>query len=137
MKRNLTIGFLVLVLAIVGVVLYFLANLGDVVKTAVEKGGSAATQVSVTLAKAEVKPTEGSATLSGLVVGNPPGFKTDNAFELGGISVKIDPATVTKDVVIVKEVVVQGPKVTYELGANGSNIDAIKKNVERFAGGGG
>jgi len=129
-------GFLVLVLVIVGAVFYFLVNLGDLVKMAVEKGGSEATQVTVTLAKAEVKPAEGRATLSGLVVGNPPGFTSDYAFELGSISVQIDAVTITKDVVIINEIVVQDPKVIYELGAEGSNIDAIKKNVARRAGGG-
>lgn len=135
-KRNLMIWFMLLVLAIVAAVFWFLANLGDRLKAAVEEGGAAAARVSVTLAEAEVKPAQGRATLRGLVVGNPPGFKTDHAFAVGAIAVKIDAATITKDVVIVTEVVVQDLKANYELGANGSNIDAIRKNVERLAGGG-
>lgn len=136
-KRNLMIWFMLLVLAVVAAVFWFLANLGDRLKAAVEEGGAAAARVSVTLAEAEVKPAQGRATLSGLVVGNPPGFKTDHAFALGAIAVKIDAATITKDVVIVTEVVVQDLKASYELGANGSNLDAIRKNVERLAAGGG
>jgi uncharacterized protein involved in outer membrane biogenesis len=92
--------------------------------------------VKVSLSSASVKLTEGSAALSGLVVGNPDGFKTDNAFELGQISVKIDPSTVTQDPIGIKEVIISKPVVTYELGSNGSNIDAIKANVEKLAGGG-
>ncbi len=137
MKLGFKTGFLVLVLAIVGTVFYFLVNLGDLVKTAVEEAGSAVAGVSVTLADAEVKPAEGIATLHGLTVGNPPGFKTANAFELGEINVKVDAATITMDVVIVNEVAVQDPKVTYELGAGAGNIEIIANNVERFAGGGG
>lgn len=137
MKKALIIGGGVLVVVIAAGLFLAVAGLDDLVKTAVEKGGSEATQVKVTLDKAEVKLTDGKASLSGLVVGNPEGFKTDNAFELGAISVTIDPATVTNDVVVIKEVVITAPKVTYELGAGGSNIDAIKSNVERLAGGGG
>lgn len=136
MKRGFKTGFLVLVLVIVGAVFYFLVNLGDLVKTAVEEAGSAVAGVSVTLASAEVKPAKGIATLRGLTVGNPPGFKTANAFELGEITVAIDAATITKDVVIVTEIAVQGPKITYEFGADGGNIEIIAKNVARYAGGG-
>jgi hypothetical protein len=136
MKKLMIIGG-VLVVVVVGAVALLFAGLDDLVKTAVEKGGSEATQVEVTLANASVKPTEGSAALSGLVVGNPDGFKTDNAFELGQISVKIDPSTVTQDPIVIKEVIISKPVVTYELGSNGSNIDAIKANVEKLAGSGG
>jgi hypothetical protein len=137
MKKIILIGGGLVVVVIVAAVFLFASNIDALVKTAVEKGGSEATQVKVTLAKAEVKLTEGSASLSGLVVGNPDGFKTDSAFELGAISVKIDTATITQDPVIIKEVVITKPKVTYEIGSNGSNIDAIKRNVEKLAGGGG
>jgi hypothetical protein len=36
------------------------------------------------------------------------------------------------DPVIIKEVVVSAPHVTYELGPDGSNIDAIKRNVDAY-----
>ncbi|MBL4720979.1 MAG: hypothetical protein JKY20_07605 [Alphaproteobacteria bacterium] len=136
MKKLLVIVGVLVVIAVGATVLLF-AGLDDLVKTAVEKGGSEATQVKVTLVEASVKPTEGSATLTGLVVGNPDGFKTDNAFSLGEISVKIDPASVTQNPIIIKEVIINKPVITYELGSGGSNIDAIKKNVERLAGSGG
>ena len=136
MKKLMIIGG-VLIVVVVGAAVLLFAGLDDLVKTAVEKGGSEATQVEVSLNSASVKPTEGSATLNGLVVGNPGGFKTDNAFELGLISVKIDPSTVTQDPVVIKEVIISKPVVTYELGSNGSNIDAIKANVEKLAGSGG
>jgi len=119
MKRNLAIGFMLLVLAVMVTVLVYLAGLGDRVKEAVEKYGSAAAQVSVTLAEAKVKPAEGSAVLSGLAVGK--------AFELDRIVIKIDAATITKDLVIVNEVVMQGPLVTHERGENGGNIGIIGK----------
>ncbi|HEU4340710.1 MAG TPA: hypothetical protein VFU31_03990 [Candidatus Binatia bacterium] len=36
------------------------------------------------------------------------------------------------DLVVIKEIVVSAPEVTYELGPQGSNIDAIKQNVDAY-----
>ena len=67
-------------------------------------------------------------------------FGTDYAVKLGEISVSVDIATLTGDTIVVKEVVITGPEVIYEMGSNGSNLDTIKSNVESFvqsaAGGG-
>jgi hypothetical protein len=95
----------------------------------------------VELKEAEVSVTSGEGALRGLRVGNPKGFATDSAFWLGEVSLKLDVATVASDTVVIKEIVIQAPEVTYELGAAGSNIDALKRNVENYAkqmsGGGG
>ena len=137
MKKGLLIGGGALVVVIAAAVYFLMAGIDEVVRVAVEKAGSEVTQVEVTLDKAEISPTDGRAALQGLAVGNPSGFETDSAFKMGAISVSIDAGTVTQDPIVIKEVVIAAPEVTYELGADGSNIDAIKKNVERYAGGGG
>lgn len=137
MKKVILIGAVVLVVIIGAGVYFFMTGLDALVKAAVERAGSEVTQVSVTLDKANVSLADGRATLNGLKVGNPPGFKTADAFTMGAISVTVDTGTVTQDPVVIKEVVVTNPEVTYELGEQGSNIDAIKKNVDKFSGGGG
>ena len=137
MKKAIVIGFVVLLVAIGAGVYLFLSGLDEIVKAAVEKVGSDVTKVEVTLDRAEVAPTEGRAALHGLVVGNPPGFKADSAFAMGSISVTLDAATVTQDPIVIKEVAIAGPEVTYELGAEGSNIDAINKNVQAYGSGSG
>ncbi len=53
------------------------------------------------------------------------------------VSLHVDTGTVTGKTVVIKEIVVDKPAVTYELGADGSNIDAIAKNVDAYMGGGG
>ena len=136
--KKVLIGLAVLVIIVAGGLFYVWQNLGSVIKTAVEEAGSRTTQVKVTLKEADVgNVTEGALALRGLVVGNPAGFKTDSAFQLGEISVKVDPATVTSDTIVVKEVVIAAPHVTYEFAGGGSNIGTIQKNVEKFAGSGG
>lgn len=134
-KRSLLIGVGALMVVIVVAVYFLIAGLDELVRAAVEKTGSRVTQVEVSLDKAEVKPTEGRAALHGLEVSNPTGFQSDNSFRIGSIIVTIDAATVTQNPIVIKEVVVTSAEVTYELGANGSNIDAIRRNVESYGGG--
>jgi hypothetical protein len=135
--KKILIGLVVVIAIIAGGLFYVWHNLGSLIKTAVEEAGSRVTQVKVSLKEADTgKLTQGALALRGLVVGNPSGFKTDSAFRLGEISVKVDPSTVMSDTIVVKEVVIASPEVTYEFGASGSNIGTIQKNVESMAGGG-
>ena len=69
-----------------------------------------------------------------LIVGNPTGFKTDGAFELDQVSVAIDIGTVANDPIVIEEIVITSPQITYELGSKGSNLDAIQMNVESYLG---
>lgn len=136
MKRGLMIGGGVLgavVVVVIGVSVFLLSNLDSLVKEAVEKVGTDATQAKVTLSDVNISLKSGSGALRGLTVGNPKGFKTPSAFELGSISVTIDIGSVGSDPVIIKEIVITNPKVTYELGSGGSNVDAIQKNVEAYS----
>ena len=126
-------GLVVVVLVVVGVAVFLLySNLDSLVKTAVEDVGTQATGAKVSVANVELSPTDGKGSMRGLIVGNPSGFETDHAVKLGEISVFVDIATLTGDTIVVKEVVIAGPEVIYEMGGSGSNLDTIKSNVESF-----
>ncbi|MEE8445517.1 MAG: hypothetical protein V3S44_09220 [Alphaproteobacteria bacterium] len=129
---GIAVGTLVVVLVVV--FMFLLSSLDGLIEAAVEKFGSEATRTRVTLNNVDISPTSGTGTMSGLFVGNPKGYKTKSAFELGSISVKIDISTITSDVILIKEIVITKPVVTYELGPGGNNIDVIKKNVNAYAG---
>lgn len=135
--KKVMIGLsVVVVLAVAGG--YFIwSNLGALIKESIETAGSEVTEVTVSVDEVDVERlTDGVAALRGLSVGNPKGFKTDSAFELGTVSVKLDATTVVDDVVIIKEVVIEKPRVIYEFGSGGSNIATIQKAVQRNTGGG-
>lgn len=136
MKRGLAIGggIIVVLILVVGIGGYYLlSNLGSFVVAAVERYGSEVTQTQVSLANAEVDIASGKGALSGLKVGNPSGFTTESAISLGEIAVKLDTGSVTEKTIVVNEIAVTQPEITYEVGAAGSNIDAIRQNVEAFA----
>lgn len=140
MKKILIVVGALVVLAVVGV-LVLVGSLGAVIKSAVQKFGSDATGAEVTLADADLSVTSGEGSLKELVIGNPQGFNTDSAFRLGEIGLKLDTASLSSDTIVVKEILIAGPEVTYELGGSGSNIGKIQQNVDayvkQFTGGGG
>ena len=134
MKRWILIGGGLIVLIVIVVLYFVISSLDSLIIAGVEKYGSEITQTEVRLKEAKVSVTSGEGTLRGLSMGNPKGFKTENALHLGEISLKLDVVTVTKDPVVIKEIAISAPQVTYELGSNGSNIDAIKRNINAYVG---
>jgi hypothetical protein len=123
-----TIGVLVLLLAAILVVVIF--QLGAVVKSAVETMGPKFTGGTVTLESAHIRPLRGKAMLKGLVVGNPAGFQTPSAMELGELRFDMDPASVTADTILIHEILVDGPQITLEMnGFKDNNLSAIQRNV--------
>ncbi len=136
MKRGLLIGGGVVVVLAVAAVWLLYSSLDSLVRAAVEKYGSEITQTEVRLNEAVISATSGEGVLRGLKMGNPRGFKSDSAFRLGEVRVRIDIQSLGRDTVVIKEVVIAAPRITYELGPNGSNIDAIRRNVDSYMGAG-
>ena len=50
------------------------------------------------------------------------------------VSLTIDVTTVFSDPVVINEIVIEKPEVTYAIGDNTSNVDEIQKNVNDYAG---
>ena len=134
MKRRLIIGGVILV-AIFAVLFYGVyTSLDSIVKVAIEDYGSEITQTTVTLDEVKISLTDGQGAIRGLSVGNPEGFTTGHSFQLGEIQLALDVGTITGDPVVVKEILINKPAVTYELGSDGSNIAAIQRNVQAYMG---
>ena len=74
MKKIILGVVLIVIVAIGGGVYYVLNNLDDLVKAAIEKHGSAATQTSVRVDSVKINLLEGSGGISGLTIANTSGF---------------------------------------------------------------
>ena len=109
-------------------------NLDKGIKAVVESVGPELTKSSVTLRDVDISLTSGEGSLKGLVVGNPAGFKTSNAFSLGEISLAIDPESVTTDTIVINRIKIIAPEITYESLKGGTNLDQLQKNVEQALG---
>lgn len=137
MKRAVLIGVGAIVAIAIVAVIVVLTQTGSIVKAVVEEVGPKVTRTSVALDEADISVTSGEGALRGLVIGNPAGYRTDAAFRLGEISVKVDIGSITGDTILVREIVIAAPDITYELGgAAGDNIRTNATNAQQFAGGG-
>jgi len=131
--KKILIGLLVIVVIIVGIALYGASQSGKLIRDAVTAYAPKATGAEVTLDKVNVSLLGGHAGLSGLTVGNPKGFKSDYAFKVGNMDVKIDMDSLLGDVIHVREIRIDGADLIYEIGSRGNNISRIQKNIENYS----
>jgi hypothetical protein len=123
-----------IVLLIVLVVLCALTRLDAIVKAAIEKYGSAATQTTIRVESVKIRLRQGTGIIRGLTIGNPEGFESRNAFSLGEIGVGIDIGSIRKKVMVIDSIVVRAPQIFIE--ANDSrtiNLNVLRKNLEKTA----
>ena len=135
MKVLLSILGALVALAVIG---FFVVafSLGSIVKTGVNKKGPALTQSKVELGGAQISPFSGKGTLSNLVVGNPAGWQSPNAFSLGSVSIDVEPRSLMSDHVVINSIVIDRPEITYETRVTSSNLQDLLKNIQQAAGSG-
>lgn len=131
--RSLVLVVLAAAVLVAGGALWWLWSSRDaLVKEAIEKYGPEITGVAVSVRQVKLDPFEGKGMIGGLRLGNPKGFDAPSALTLGEMRLAMDPASITKDVVLIREVVLQSPEITYERGLGSSNLEVIQKNVEAY-----
>lgn len=133
MKKIAIAGSVALVVIIVAVVVVFL-NLDRLVKQGVETVGPKITKTDVRLSGVSLSPFSGNGKLKGLFIGNPQGFKTPSAIEVGEMEVQVNLGSLKSDKIVVEKVVIQAPVITFEGTLSGSNLKKIMDNVEAMAG---
>lgn len=134
--RIILVGLAVVVVVVVALFAYVWSSLDSIVQTAIEKYGSQATQTEVSVSSVSLALTKGEGSISGLTVANPSGFTAPHIFSLGGVSVRVDPAQISEQRVVISEIVVSAPKVAYEINDQGtSNVDVMKRNLGGTSGG--
>jgi uncharacterized protein involved in outer membrane biogenesis len=132
MKKILLGIVVILLLAVGGGAWWLYSERDSLIADAIRTYGPQILGVSVKLGGVKTDVANQSAALHGLVIGNPPGFATPHALSLGAVSLKLDIASLTKDVILIKEVSIVKPDITYEHKSGGSNLDVIQRNAEKF-----
>ncbi len=126
------IGVVVLVvLAVVAVSLF----LDKAVKKGIETVGPQIAKVSVKLDDVSLSLWSGSGSIRGLVVGNPEGYKTPSAIEIGSAGLALKPSSLFSDKVVIRSINVQAPVITFEGTLKGSNLSRIQENIRAATGG--
>lgn len=134
MKKLLT-GLLVIGVLIAGAGYFLFSNLDAFVKAEIEKYGSQATGTKVSVSGVSISTTSGEGSLSNLIVANPAGYSSSDAFELGSISVIIDTKSILSDgPIVIHEVDVKAPQITFEmLNTGDNNLQAIERNAKNYS----
>ncbi|MBL4614873.1 MAG: hypothetical protein JKY27_08375, partial [Magnetovibrio sp.] len=131
MFSKIAIGFGLIIMVVAGGIYYLSQNAGKIVESMIEEQGSHVMKVDVQLDAVELNFPDLKASIRGLTVANPEGFQTERAISLGEISVKMAKDW-PSDLIVIEEVMINAPEITYEIGSGGSNIATIQKNVEDF-----
>ena len=122
------------ILVILGVAFVWLHNnLDGLVKDAIEKYGSQMTGTKVRVDSVTIRATRGVGIVRGLVVGNPPGFRTPYALKVGEIAIALDVASIAKPVVLIRKISVSSPDLLYEKAHGTTNFDVIQGTLSEHA----
>jgi len=132
-KKILLWSGLGLVLLIIIGLLVTALFLDGIVKTGVNTVGPKIVKVPLTLDSIHIGILSGSATVKGLVIGNPDGYKTPNAISVGLAEVSVDVGSALSDKIIIHSVHVESPEITFEGGLSGNNLSKIVDNLNETA----
>lgn len=133
-NKNIT-KVLALIVLVMGLFYIFGSDLNSTVRVVIEKYGSAASQTTVKLGRVKISLSSGTAELSDFSVGNPEGFRTDQAVIIDNIDVVLDKNSIKGDgPIILNEVNIKAPQITYEVNGNDAvNLQFILRNIRAFA----
>lgn len=131
--RKALLGALLLLALAAGSLYYAYARIGDILSAGVERYGPPILQAETHLGGALVSPFTGEGSLSDLQIGNPKGFASDRAITAREVRVAVDLDTLRADPIVIREIVVDSPKILYERTLADSNLDALRRNVRAYA----
>lgn len=136
MKKWLARVGVVVLVVLVGIVVVVPMMLGSLVKKGVETIGPRLTQTELRLDSARLSVLSGSGTLKGLFVGNPAGYKTPSAIQVGAVRLTVEPKSIFSEKVHVTQLHLESPDITFEGSLKGNNLSKILENVQAATGSG-
>ena len=133
-KLTSWIGIVVIVLVVLSILGVTCA--GTMLKHSIQLIGSQVTKCDITVKNISFSWLKGSITIEDFIVGNPEGYKTESAIRFEKIHLALKPMSLFSSKLVVNEVEIIKPEVTYEVGMLESNIGKILENVNSCLPGG-
>lgn len=132
MKRRYKILWLLILLLIGGVWAAMSTDWQSLVRSLVRKYGTQAVGTSVNIGKINLSLLDGKGGVSNITVANPKGYSSDHIIELGNVSVNVDTKSLTEKTIVINEIRVDAPKITYEiLDLRHNNVKDILQNLQK------
>lgn len=122
------VSTLLIILAVVVVTLIFWG--GNVIKEGVNRVGPQVLGVPVTLESARFYPLRGHVSLTGLIVGNPEGFKTESLFDMKNLEIDLNVKSLFTDTIVIERILIDSPQITYEVGMGKTNLGVLLDSLE-------
>lgn len=133
-KGKVFLAVLAAILVAIGLALYgVLSNLDSIVAGLIEDQGSQATGTAVTVGSVSIDIRNGSGTISGLEVANPPGFSDRPAIAFDEIRIGMEPLAATSAPIVIREVSVAGASVLMEQTTAGNNLRTLQSAMQQPA----
>jgi hypothetical protein len=131
MKKWIFIGLGAIVVIVAVVVFVGLSNLGPIIKKAVNTYGPKITKTELHVADVGVSILSAEAKIKKFFLGNPQGFKTPSAVQVGAVFVNVDEKSLTSNPIIIDRIEVKSPEITYEKKGKTDNFKSILNNVNK------
>jgi len=134
MRKVLLTIVVVLVVILGGGAFWVYLEGEETVRSAVERHGPEVLGAPVQLADVDFSPFSGTAALGGLTIGNPEGFSEAEALAFERFTLAIEPMSLFADLIEVRDIHIESPRLRVEPGRGGTNLQALQRNVEAFTG---
>lgn len=131
MKKWIFIGLGAIVVIVAVVVFLGLSNLGPIIKKAVNTYGPKITKTELHVADVGVSILSAEAKIKNFFLGNPEGFKTPSAVQVGAVFVNIEEKSLAGNPIIIDRIEVKSPEITYEKKGKTDNFQSILNNVNK------
>jgi hypothetical protein len=120
-------GIVVLVLAVI--IVYVLTNSAALIAHSIERYGALYLGVAVDVAEVSVALTDGTATVHGLVVGNPGDFSGPPALAVDELRIVLDMGRTSSGLIVLVAVVIENARVTALSLGRESNLQLIMDHL--------
>jgi uncharacterized protein involved in outer membrane biogenesis len=104
--------------------------MNDALKRGIVTVGPRFTKTTVTLDSAKLSLFSGAGTITGLVIGNPRGYKAPSAISIGSLRLGLEPASLLSDKIVVTGLLIDSPQVTLETDLRHNNLQQILDNLD-------
>lgn len=120
--------FGILLLAVVGGALLY-TQASSVMKSGVEAAGEEALKVGVTVGGISISPLSGQLQVTELAVAQPDGFGEGPMVQVGDFKMKVEPATLLSDHIIIDEITIDRPMFDARLIGGQTNFQELQKRI--------
>lgn len=131
MGKKILIGVGGVTLVLVVFIWQVVVNLDSIVAGVIEDVGSDVLKTKVSVSGVSIDLKGARAGIAGMTIANPDGYSRANLFDLEGIGIDLDLNSLSKDVLVIKAIVIHDPKIIFEGDADGgSNMQTLLDNIE-------